>query len=150
MKHRIIIICSAILAVTAVHATAQELPAEDFNAFVNSLRQFDAQWAGPSRKAGEQIEAFLKKENLSLDQQGRLLTAWYPYAQRLGDKEAETVWSRIVALPDAPARKTAMLKTIGAMPFGTAEQTARAYQSLCVEDRHVRPSRDHRNQGGRD
>lgn len=130
MKHLFMTVCSAILVLAAAHASAQELPAEEFNAFVRGLKQFDSQWAGPSRKACEQIGEFLKKDNLGPDQQGRLLAEMYPYARRLGNADAEAVWKRLLALPDSPAKKAAMVKVIAAMPFGAAEKTALANPDL--------------------
>ena len=120
----------AAIALSALGAVSQELPPAELDAFIGGLKQFDPQWAGPSKKAHEQIGQFLKRENLGPDQKCRLLKEMYPYARRIGDAEAEAVWRQLAALPASPARKAAMLAVIGAMPFGAAEKTARAHADL--------------------
>jgi len=116
----------ATLALCAACASAQDMPRDDFKAFIRNLKQFDPQWAGPSKKACDRIREFLKKENVTLDQKCQLLAEMYPYARRVGDAEADAIWTQITALPDCPAKKAAMVRAIGLMPLETAERTARA------------------------
>lgn len=126
MKHLGKTVVSATLALFAVCASAQEIPRDEFTAFIRNIKQFDPQWAGPSRKACDQIREFLKKEGVTPDQKCQLLAEMYPYARRVGDAEADAVWTQLAALPGSSAKTTTMARVIGLMPFEAAEKTARA------------------------